>query len=279
MVAPRGTIYTYETLSQAASAATSYHGVLRHLGLPITGGGATHLARRIKDLGVDVSHFTSLRPPPEPLPTFARDELANALADSRSLADLARHLDLPVTARSRRHIVGQLASHGLSTGRLGYQRPGLDPGTLHDLAQRCTSRAEMMRRLALDPENSADWRRLRKALSEHNVDTGHFVRPSWAASRSRTSRTLDPATVLCRSETDRRVSGARLRRALAASGAPVRCTECGLDGWWHGKPLTLEVDHINGDYRDNRRENLRFLCPNCHATTSTYCRKKSTGTA
>lgn len=38
--------------------------------------------------------------------------------------------------------------------------------------------------------------------------------------------------------------------------------------------MTLEVDHISGDFTDNRPQNLRFLCPNCHATTPTYCRKK-----
>ena len=37
-----------------------------------------------------------------------------------------------------------------------------------------------------------------------------------------------------------------------------------------GKPLTLHVDHINGVNNDCRRENLRFLCPNCHAQTPTH---------
>jgi len=274
MAAPRDTIYTYENLSRAARESTSYHGVLRHLGLPITGGGAAHLSRRIGQLGVDVSHFTSLRPLPEPLQPFARDRLADALASSRSLADLARRLDLPVDARVRRHLVRQLAEHHLSAEHLGHQRRELDPKVLRELAPRCTSLAEMMRVLALDPADSANYRRLRRALSGHDIVTAHFTRSSWAAPKSRTSRSFNPDTVLQRVETDSRVPGDRLRRALVATGVPVACAECGIDGTWRGKPLTLEVDHINGDFRDNRRENLRFLCPNCHATTNTYCRKK-----
>ena len=35
--------------------------------------------------------------------------------------------------------------------------------------------------------------------------------------------------------------------------------------------MTLEVDHVNGDWSDNRPGNVRLLCPNCHATTDTYC--------
>jgi 5-methylcytosine-specific restriction endonuclease McrA len=275
VTAPRSTIYTYDKLSEAANASASYHGVLRYLGLPITGGGASHLARRMKQLGVDVSHFSSHRPPPEPLHPLARGEIANALTEARSLADLARRLGLPVTPRGRRHIIQQLAEHGLSAERLGYQRPVLDPAVLHALAPQCTSRAEMMRNLALDPANSADWRRLGRALSAHEVDTDHFVRNSWAAPRPRTTR-ASPDAVLQLNEGDRRISGKRLRRAMAAAGVPAICTGCGIDGWWYGRPLTLEVDHINGDFRDNRLENLRLLCPNCHAITDNYCRKQST---
>ena len=49
-----------------------------------------------------------------------------------------------------------------------------------------------------------------------------------------------------------------------------KCAFCGNTGEWQGKPLALELDHINGNHFDHRLENLRFLCPNCHAQTDTY---------
>lgn len=51
------------------------------------------------------------------------------------------------------------------------------------------------------------------------------------------------------------------------------CYICKNKGEWLGKSLSLHLDHINGINNDNRLENLRFLCPNCHSQTDTYCGK------
>lgn len=48
-----------------------------------------------------------------------------------------------------------------------------------------------------------------------------------------------------------------------------RCEECGLVEW-RGRPLSMALHHVNGDPHDNRLENLRVLCPNCHAQTDNF---------
>lgn len=62
-------------------------------------------------------------------------------------------------------------------------------------------------------------------------------------------------------------------RILKRNLIPYKCNRCGNEGNWFGENLILVLDHINGVGNDNRIENLRFLCPNCHSQTETFAGK------
>jgi 5-methylcytosine-specific restriction endonuclease McrA len=63
------------------------------------------------------------------------------------------------------------------------------------------------------------------------------------------------------------------RRLIEEKLLLYKCSCCGNVGEYNNKPLVLQLDHINGINNDNRLENLRFLCPNCHAQSDTYAAK------
>ena len=63
----------------------------------------------------------------------------------------------------------------------------------------------------------------------------------------------------------------RIKKRLYEEGIlKEQCCICGLGPFWNGKPITLQLDHINGIFNDHRISNLRILCPNCHTQTNTF---------
>lgn len=60
------------------------------------------------------------------------------------------------------------------------------------------------------------------------------------------------------------------RRVIKDNFIDYKCSKCFNDGTWYNEKLTLEIEHINGINDDNRKENLTWLCPNCHSQTSTF---------
>lgn len=59
-------------------------------------------------------------------------------------------------------------------------------------------------------------------------------------------------------------------RSIRAHMLELQCAICGLPPEWHGRPLVLRLDHVNGEHSDNRLENLRLVCPNCDSQLPTF---------
>ncbi|MEW2566566.1 HNH endonuclease signature motif containing protein [Streptomyces sp. NPDC047070] len=122
------------------------------------------------------------------------------------------------------------------------------------------------------PDNSRLRTLLPRLTDEYGIDTSHFLGQAHQRGKPGPTPLKRPEDLLVKHSGGRRTRTSLLRRALLESGVPEECAECGTGPEWLGDPMTLEIDHISGDWADDRAENLRLLCPNCHSVTSTWCR-------
>lgn len=139
-----------------------------------------------------------------------------------------------------------------------------------------TSIAQVARKLGCNTTGGG-YITLKMAARELGLDDGHMTGQGWNVgwkSNPATERETLLSDILV--ENSKYTTMWRLKRRLLREGMlEYRCYLCGLTEW-NGKPITLQLDHINGVHLDHRIQNLRLLCPNCHSQTETFAgRNKS----
>ncbi|WLQ48567.1 HNH endonuclease [Streptomyces poriferorum] len=264
--------YPDAAIAAAVASSSSLREVVTKLGAPPATGTLSHISRRIAAAGIDVSHFPGMNRPHLDL-VFTTEELQTATAAADSIRGVARSLGMGDDSQSRAALAGLLRRRGIDNSHFRNARLTIPEAALREAVPQASSYADVMRALGLEVKD-ANHRRVRRKVLQLKLDTSHFTRRPWASIQVRKPKPLAPTTLVVKPQGSARTNRESLHRSLQEIGVAYRCESCGNRGKWLRQSFTLQIDHINGDWLDNRAENLRYLCPNCHALTDTWCRKK-----
>jgi hypothetical protein len=280
-------MYTEDKLRPAVAAASTLGEVLTNLGLEDNPKRRTYVSLQIKALGIDGRHLRNASL------LYPNEMLAAAVAESKTMVEVATRLGATPVGGTIAHLKRRIDLLGLDVSHFhqarraaqtrpratsqGFRREGrklvVDEQMLRSAVQSEYTIAGVILALGLTPTGPR-YRAVKTAIEALDLDVSHF-RGQGHLRGTRSPQRKSPAeTLVHRPDLKYRADSARIKRALLDLGVPEGCARCGIGPQWRGEPMSLQVDHINGDFRDNRRENLRLLCPNCHATTNNYCRRK-----
>ncbi|MEV5377904.1 HNH endonuclease signature motif containing protein [Streptomyces nondiastaticus] len=198
---------------------------------------------------------------------YTREVLAEAAGTSRTLSEALERLGVDPKGSRRAYLRDRMKKLGVDTSH--FEREGIRwrRETLEAAVAASSNMCEVLRHLGIDVVGGHHTH-ISRRIRSLGIDTSHFRAPA-SGGRKRKRSPEDLLTVQ-NSPKARREQNCRLKAAMLALGVVDRCAMCGIEATWQGHPLPLEVDHIDGDWRNNRLENLRLVCPNCHSTTNTY---------
>ena len=131
------------------------------------------------------------------------------------------------------------------------------------------SYAQVLERLGLKVAGS-NYETVKRKIKELNLDISHMTGSAWnqGARYKPVKPAQDIKEILVEHSTY--VNTNHLRERLLKEGLKEHKCECCGNSEWMGKPIALELHHVNGIKDDQRIENLQILCPNCHAFTDNY---------
>lgn len=130
---------------------------------------------------------------------------------------------------------------------------------LVQIVQQSSSLKEVIDKLGYSTHSGSNNKTVKARLNEYNIDTSHFTMGN-IIKRNENNVFINNSTA----------SQQTLRRwYVKGQYTPYECSICGQQPFWQGKPLTLILDHINGENHNNELSNLRWVCPNCNQQLDT----------
>lgn len=135
-----------------------------------------------------------------------------------------------------------------------------------DAVESSLSIGETLKKLGVVP-SGGNYHSFHKNAERLSADFSHFDRNAWARGFDFSKPKPPIEEILVNPGV---VSNREVKSRLFKEGIKKHQCEYCLLIEWMGKPIPLELEHVNGDNRDNRLENLKIICPNCHALTPTY---------
>lgn len=204
----------------------------------------------------------------ETIRQLSDDELRQAYIAVGSIQGIGRLLNISVKAPCVRRLINDrlrdsdvLKEH---TKRSAY--------TIEDIKRAVESSicmSEVLRTLGLSTHGACATV-IKKLCLRHDISIAHF--DPWSATKRGSVKRWQEAEIFVEHSPVPRSTLHKHVKRFGVLGEP-RCGECGIATQYNNKPISLTVDHVNGVSNDNRIENLRWLCPNCHSQTDTYCGK------